>query len=167
MNPVYATGHFLYPLKTLENLSIPPWKRQKTFGFLMLSWGIEGFSDVFMRDRKGPVAWNGLTFFHLAHFSLICVSTYSKLTLPFLKINKCHPKKGSNSLKQFVKFLPKIILVFSVIIISPKHCISKKQVFSQWSVTKQNQLNLLILNSNLYLKLQIKIKNFWVLIGPN
>ena len=93
MNPVCATGHFLYPLKTLENLSIPPWKRQKTFGFLMLSWGTEGFSDVFMRDRKGPVAWNGLTFFHLAHFSLTCVGTYSKLTLPFLKINKRQPQE--------------------------------------------------------------------------
>ena len=40
INPFHATGLFLYPLKTLENL-----------------W----FPDVFRGYRRSPVAWNGLS----------------------------------------------------------------------------------------------------------
>ena len=49
INPFYATGLFLYPLKTSEN---------------------QRFSDVFRGYRKRPVAWNGLRF-NITHFSLM------------------------------------------------------------------------------------------------
>ena len=55
INPFRAINHFLYPLKTSENL-----------------W----FSDAIRGYRKKPMAWNGLTGFCWMHFSNHAILKY-------------------------------------------------------------------------------------------